>query len=233
MKAHLSILWRVGTTLIMLGAVEICLAIWKFVCTNPEIQVEQKILVGVAFLPIVLAWAGMVFIVPGILLLRGGLKTAKYVRYLALFGISGGLGVLLLMPFLQPLRYQLMRLRLTPGALTLGVAQDIVYLVFGFWLQSMLGRPEIADAQVVARITPASTSPPLWTGTVFALGLTVGFIGDYTVRMPIKRLAWLKTSIGKWETHLLFVCWSSAITRMKSNKSGFIGLRRKPTPITE
>jgi hypothetical protein len=160
MKAHLLILQRVGTTLIILGVVEIYLAVWKFICEAPSSPDIYRLML-LPFLFIALAWGGLFFIAPGILLFRGGLRTSKYVRYLALFGLASYAISFLLEPFVQSLGYQLLLLRLMPETLALGMWQALVYLAFGFWLQYLLGQSEIMNAQVDARITPAPTLPPI------------------------------------------------------------------------
>jgi hypothetical protein len=168
MKSHQLVLQRVGTTLILLGVIAIHLTIWKFVCTTPSSLDEYYLLL----LPLVLIafiWGALCFIVPGILLFRGGLRTAKYIRYLALFGLASDATYVLLSPILQPLDYQLALLHVMPATLALETWQAFVYIALGFWLQYMLGRPEIMDAQVNTRVTPASIAPPLWIGVICAL----------------------------------------------------------------
>ena len=73
------------------------------------------------------------------------------------------------MPFLEPLSYYRTLLSLSPLSLLSEWFETLVYIAFFYWLQDLLGRPAITDAQVDVRINPASTQPPLWIGCVCAL----------------------------------------------------------------
>jgi hypothetical protein len=169
MNAHRAILDRVGTTLILLGVVQVYLAIWKFFYSTPQKELETYGVVIFPFLLITIIWGGLFFVTPGILLLRGGLKTAKYLRYLALFSLAAYALGGLLMPFLQPLGYYHTLFSLSPLSLLSEWWGTLVYVAFFYWLQNLLGRPAIMDAQVDVRINPASTQPPLWIGCACAL----------------------------------------------------------------
>jgi hypothetical protein len=169
MKAHKVILERVGTTLILLGVTQVYLGIWKLFYTTPQNALESYSFLVIQFLLIAIVWGVLFFVTPGILLFRGGLKTAKYLRHLALFSLAACACGGLLMPFLQPLGYYYTLLNLSPLSLLSEWWGTFVYLAFFYCLQDLLGRPAIMDAQVDARITPASTRLPLWIGSACAL----------------------------------------------------------------
>ncbi len=169
MKRHQQILDRVGTTLILLGVVEFYLMIWQFLCTTPALLVQEYLIVLVPMALTAFVGLGVFFIAPVILLLRGSLRTAKYLRYLALFGLAINLVLFLLMPMLQPLGYHMVLLKQTPATIAQDVWSSMVDIAFAFWLQALLGRSEVTNAQVDARITPATASPALWLGSTCGL----------------------------------------------------------------
>lgn len=175
MKPHRQILNRVGTTLILLGAVQWYLMIWEFFPTNPSDVVQQYFLIIVLMAFVALIVLGIMYVLPGILLLRGGLLTANYLRYIALFGLTANLVYCLLTPLLAPFGYHMVLLKQMPISFAEDVWSDMVYLGIIFWLQALLGRDEVANAQVDARITPAAASPTLWVGGACGL-LFVGLM---------------------------------------------------------
>ena len=119
----------------------------------------------------------------GVLLYRGGLKTANFLRICALFGLAYCVLDPLLNFFIFPLDYQLLTIRLDPWDRLVSVLTGILEIIFAFWLQQVLGRNEVTNAQVDARITPTSVRTPLWCGavlTVFGVGMLAwGLHGGY------------------------------------------------------
>jgi hypothetical protein len=145
-----------GTTLVLLGCIGLCAQLWAY---WQDIEYHSSI--------------GVISIVVGILFLRYGLRTAKYIRLLALVGLPLTLLYGAIAVFILPFDYLLISLHLTPGVWITGSLQGGFYIIFLFWLQNILGREEIAYTQVEHRITPSSTTRPLWSGVALSLGLAL------------------------------------------------------------
>ena len=154
-------LQNAGTTLVLLGSLDLVAAIWSW---WHGLNYDRNF--------------GFVEIVVGILLLRQGLKTAKYVRLLALLGLPMTLLYVVFELVVFPLDFLAVSLRLSPGDWVVASLHTGFYVVFLFWLQNILGREEVAYIQVERRITPFSTAKPVWSGVIISLVFSgLGYLG--------------------------------------------------------
>jgi hypothetical protein len=156
---HLPILKRCGQVLIVVGALDIALMIW-YVANGSSYSSSLNIFA----------------VVGGILLVRGGLKTSRWVAALATFMLAASVLGLVVMPFMYPLGYWLAVLRSGAGAIV-SLGQQVL-------------RSEVLEAQRAAGLPPPRTKLALMVGSalplllVLLLGFT--FRGD-TAHEAIRR----------------------------------------------
>lgn len=172
-KDYRSILRRAGIILLVIGVSAFGLTTWLILSSASSI-LENIHAFGIwPLLVIALVWLvwGTFFLTPGILIFRGGLRAAKYLRYLALIALGWYVIDFLQMPFQAPVDFYLVLLKLAPREIVTWILVRIPFIAFFFWLQLQLGRIEIRDAQMHARINPAATFPAFLIGCACQLVL--------------------------------------------------------------
>jgi hypothetical protein len=93
-QSYRSILGRAGFVLVAIGLIDVG---WMIYCMINGISYSSSL--------------NIFAVVAGILLIRGGLKTAGIVRWLALLAVSALLTVAVVLPFLQPIGLSLAEIR--------------------------------------------------------------------------------------------------------------------------
>ena len=88
----------------------------------------------------------------GILLCRGGLKTARWVRIFSALFLVFLSEYLLLTPVIQPLDFLAAQLRVNPSAFLISIGFQVSFLVFCAWIFQQLGLPEVSKAQETAGV---------------------------------------------------------------------------------
>lgn len=112
-------------------------------------------------------------ILAGVLLLRGGLKTAKWVQRFLLFFVAGLVVAALGMCFIYPTDYFIVAARHADLSTAIGMLFAIASAVVSIWLAGQLGRPEITEAQRAQGINPPGKAAPVVLGSMLALSLMV------------------------------------------------------------
>jgi hypothetical protein len=84
--------------------------------------------------------------VAGVLLWRGGLRAALWVRSVAVFLLAAGISGLIVVPFCQPPDLTITQIRLDPVPFGLGAAAAIFILGLLAWVIRELGRSPVQDA---------------------------------------------------------------------------------------
>lgn len=87
-------------------------------------------------------------VVAGILLVRGGLRTASVVAFFSAFMLSGFIGVLLVLPLIMPFDLVLAYLRVYPASFGGYLLLAVFILVLLGWIYSRLTAPLVAAAIV-------------------------------------------------------------------------------------
>lgn len=142
-----SILKRAGFVLVAIGSIDFG---WMIYC----------IFNGIAYSSSLNIFA----VIAGILLIRGGLKTAGIVRWLALLTVSALVSVAVVLPILQPIGLSLAEVRFH----TLGVVTSIVVMVALaaalYWVARELGREPVQVARDEAGFKRRSARVPVLCG---------------------------------------------------------------------
>lgn len=157
---YTKILRRCGLVLIAVGALDIAYMIW---CIANQVAYSSSF--------------NIFALVGGILLVRGGLKTARWVATLSTFMLAAsGIG-LLVMPFLYPLGYWLAVIRHGTG-LVGGFVIATAFFGLLAWVRQQVMHPEVRQAQLAANLPPPRIKLPFALGAALPLLLVtlLGFL---------------------------------------------------------
>lgn len=130
---HAPILKRVGTILLIVGLIDIAVMIY---CIANRISYSSSF--------------NIFAVIAGIFLLRGSLRAASLVRWIAVFMLAAFGGLLIVWPFMQPFSLTLMQLRLNPGTSFASFMLMAFTLGLLAWLIRELGRKPVLSARASA-----------------------------------------------------------------------------------
>lgn len=169
---YLPILKRCGVVLIAVGALDIAYMVW---CIAHDRSYSSSL--------------NIFALVAGILLVRGSLKTARWVAMSASFLFAASALAIVVLPFLYPIGYWLALLRHSSGvAASIVIALALLSVLF--WLRQQLLRPEVLKAEEDAGIRPPRVRLAATTGALLPVLLTLVlglmFHGD-TAKEAIRR----------------------------------------------
>ncbi len=85
-------------------------------------------------------------VVAGILLVRGGLRTASVVAFFSAFMLSGSIGFILILPLIMPLGLMLAHLRVHPASFGSSSLLAVCVLVLLVWIYRRLTAPLVTAA---------------------------------------------------------------------------------------
>ncbi|AXK40669.1 hypothetical protein DWG20_15260 [Crenobacter cavernae] len=158
---HTSILKRVGGVLLAAGLIDIAVMIY---CIINRISYSSSF--------------NIFAVLAGIFLLRGSLRAASVVRWLAVFMLAAFATLLIVWPFMQPFDLTVTQIRLAPG--TFVVTTAFMVFVFGllFWLARELGREPIQAARTSAGRKQRNMRIPaaVGVGLVAVMGVFLTFL---------------------------------------------------------
>lgn len=149
------ILTRAGIVLIAIGLLDIG---WMIYCIINRISYSSSL--------------NLFAVIAGVFLIRGGLKTAGIVRWLALFFLSAVLALIAIFPLIQPIGLTLAEIRSDRGGRLVSVLLAVVFIVLLYWLARELGREPIQLARESVGLKRTSARAPILCGIGF---LVVGF----------------------------------------------------------
>jgi hypothetical protein len=147
-QSYRSILRRAGFVLVAVGLVDIG---WMIYCIVNGISYSSSL--------------NIFAVIAGILLIRGGLKTAGIVRWLALFFVSAFVSVAVLFPFLQPIGLTVAEIRFNTVGVVTSVLFAVVIIAALYWVATELGREPILVAREGAGLKRGSARVPILCGT--------------------------------------------------------------------
>lgn len=155
-QSYRSILWRVGVALVVVGLLDIG---WMIYCIIQRISYSSSL--------------NLFAVIAGILLMRGSLRTAAWVRWFGMFFLSAAVAMLCLWEALQPVSLTLTEFRLGPGRF-IGLATLTVSLIaFFYWGVKELGRKEVHAASLAAGVKLPNMRFPAGLGIALVVGLVV------------------------------------------------------------
>ncbi len=158
---HTAILKRVGRVLVVIGIADIAAMIY---CLLHHIDY------GSAF--------NIFAVIAGILLVKGSLRTAAYVRWVALLMLTVAIGFVLAVPFLQPIGLTAAEIRLNPGRSGAVIAAIAFTLALLYWIAQALNRPPVLAAASSAGVSRLNARTPVSIGaTLIALMLVSILLG--------------------------------------------------------
>ncbi|HVU34665.1 MAG TPA: hypothetical protein VHE61_14620 [Opitutaceae bacterium] len=169
---HKPILKRCGIVLIVVGALDIAYMVW---CVANDRSYSSSL--------------NIFAVVAGILLVRGSLKTARWVAMGASFLFAAGALAIVALPFMYPIGYWFAVLRHSSGvAATIVIALALLLVLF--WIRQQLLRPEVLKAEQDAGVRPPRIRLAATIGAVLPVILVtvLGFMfhGD-TAKEAIRR----------------------------------------------
>jgi hypothetical protein len=145
--SHLPILKRAGVVLLVIGLIDIGVMVY---CIANSISYSSSVNIFAVF--------------AGICLLRGNLRVAVVVRWIAIFLLVGFFGMLLVWPLIQPIDLTLTQWRLDPLGSLASLALMIFWLVLLLWLNRELGSAPVLEARAAAGRKPRDMRIPAAVG---------------------------------------------------------------------
>ena len=139
MNEHEAILKKVGTALIVVGLLDISFMVYCIV---------NKISYSSSF--------NIFAVIAGILLYRGGLKTAKVVTFFSAFFLTGMVGVIFVFPLFTPPDLLFTQIKLNPLSSAGYFVFALFFLLFLTWVLKSLTAPAIHEAMDNKGINPKS-----------------------------------------------------------------------------
>lgn len=177
-QLHISILKRAGGILLTVGLIDIAVMIY---CIISGISYSSSF--------------NIFAVIAGIFLLRGSLRAASLVRWLAVFMLSAFITLLIAFPFMQPVELTLAQFRLKPGASTATMALMTFVAGFLFWLARELGRNPIRDARASEGRNQRDMRIPVvvgvglvFVGSIFSMSLLGGESGTRAKSMAEQQI---------------------------------------------
>jgi hypothetical protein len=151
-QTYRGILKRVGAVLVVIGLIDIAVMIY---CIVNRISYSSSF--------------NIFSVIAGMLLMRGGLKTAVAVRWFVTIMLSSFVTLLLAWPIIQPLGLTITQIRLNAGGFTAGMAFIALVLGLLFWVIRELGREPIRAARDATGLKRRDMRLPLALGIGFVV----------------------------------------------------------------
>jgi hypothetical protein len=146
-QSYRSILRRAGFALVVVGLIDVG---WMIYCMINGISYSSSL--------------NIFAVIAGILLIRGGLKTAGIVRWLAIFFVSAFVVIVVVFPFLQPIGLTLAELRFNAGGVLVSVLFAVALVALLYWVARELGREPIQEARASTGLNRSRARGPLLSG---------------------------------------------------------------------
>lgn len=115
-----------------------------------------------------LSLTGIAVIAAAVLLMRGSLRTASFIRWMAVFVLFVKVGLLVAALAIVPLDLTMAGIRLTPGKMIARFGNFMVQAIVLGWLAKSLGAPAVLAARVAAGRPRRSMLVPAVAGLVLA-----------------------------------------------------------------
>jgi hypothetical protein len=129
------ILKRVGAALVLIGLLDLG---WMVYCIIHGMSYSSSL--------------NLFAVAAGILLMRGSLRTAAYVRWFSVFFISGFGTALLAWPAIQPVDLTLTEIRHNKGSVIVSLCVALLVVALLYWVSAKLGNEQIQEASEAAGV---------------------------------------------------------------------------------
>jgi hypothetical protein len=150
------ILKRAGFVLVAVGLIDIG---WMVYCIVNRIAYSSSL--------------NLFAVIAGVLLIRGGLKTAGIVRWLAFLAVSALVGVAVILPFLRPIDLWLAEIRFRTLSVVTSSVVMIALAAALYWVARELGREPVQIARDAAGLKRSSMRVPVLCGGGLVVLLSV------------------------------------------------------------
>jgi hypothetical protein len=163
------ILKRAGFVLVAIGSIDFG---WMIYCMFNRIAYSSSL--------------NIFAVIAGVLLIRGGLKTAGIVRWLALLVLSALVTVAVVLPFLQPIGLWVAEIRFRTLSVVTSSVVMVALAAALYWVARELGREPVQLARDSAGFKRGSARVPVLFGfglvVLVSLFLTIFLDGDSAER---------------------------------------------------
>lgn len=178
---YMPILQKTGRVLVVIGLIDICVMIY---CVANDISYSSSF--------------NIFAVIAGILLIRGGLRTASAVRWYSTFMLSAAISLIVAWPFMQPPSLTLTQIRLNPGMSIVAIVAMPLMLWFLYWLSKELARQPVLDAIVAAgvRIRNVQTAIGFGVSLVILLAVIFSFTSGGETAERAKAIAMQQVGTG-------------------------------------
>ena len=216
--SHLPILKRAGAVLLVVGLIDVAVMIY---CIINSVSYSSSF--------------NIFAVAAGIFLLRGNLRAASIVRWIAVFMFSAFSGLLLVWPFMQPIDLTLTQARLSPLASAASLALMAFVLALLLWLYRELGRAPILEARVAAgrKVRDMRIPAAVGAGCVVAIAIFLTVLLGGETAAKAKALAQQQLGTGyNYHVSSLQIGSSSAGTNVAAVVTAWNEKEVRNVPIT-
>jgi hypothetical protein len=145
--SYRGILRRAGFVLVAVGSIDIG---WMVYCIIHDISYSSSL--------------NIFAVIAGILLMKGGLRTAGIVRWLSVFSVSAFVTLIVIFPVLQPVSLMLAEIRFDTVGVLSSVIFAVVIIAALYWVARELGREPVLVAREAAGLKRGSPRLPIACG---------------------------------------------------------------------
>jgi hypothetical protein len=150
------ILKRVGAALVLVGLVDFG---WMIYCIVHKMSYSSSL--------------NLFAVGAGVLMMRGSLRTASYVRWFSVFFVSGFGAALLAWPAIQPMNVTLTEFRLHKEPAIVGACVTLLVVAVLYWVATTLGDEQVKTASRAAGVRPRDVRWAAAAAICLMIGLTI------------------------------------------------------------
>jgi len=156
MGSHKLILKKVGIALVIVGLIDIGFFIY---CIKNEISYSSSF--------------NIFSVVAGIFLLRGSLGAAKNITFFAAFMLTAFIGLIIMLPFMEPIELRVIAFKLSPLTTILTYLISFFVLGFVYWVYRNLSSEVVMEARKNAGLSYGTPKLAFGVGGVLVVGLSI------------------------------------------------------------
>ncbi len=162
MHHYRAILKQVGIVLSVIGILDLMYMVYR-VSTDWSNSSDQSY-----------SSPGILIVVAGVYLIRGSLRTANIVRWIAAFGIASGLGSILMRSFSTPIALLTLEFRLEPSGFSMWYLSRIVETAVAYWIYRQLSTAPVMSASRNSSLAVSIPKQAFFLGAGLTVLIAVG-----------------------------------------------------------